>query len=96
MDTELILYDRIWLSDYITQVSVQRHMISELRENLEKASTGDTLVDVLYWKEVMADVYELEESLKHTEEVLREYLDNAQEAAYRLANECENIVIPQF
>lgn len=96
MDTELILYDRIWLSDYITQLSDQRYMVSELRENLEKASTGDSLVDVLYWKEVLTDVYELEESLKHTEEVLREYLENAQEAAYRLVSECENIVIPQF
>lgn len=96
MNADLILYDRLWLAEYIDRLTAQRHLVSELRETLERALNGSSPVEALRCGDTLTDVYELEESLKHTENVLREYLENVQEAAQRLENECRNIDIPRF
>lgn len=94
MHTDLILYDRLWLSEYIEHLQFQRSLVDRLKAELEKQSARSSLERKILHRDVLSDVNTLEESLRVTEYTLRKYLDNVQDAAFRLQNECQNIDIP--
>lgn len=68
--------------------------MDSLKVELEKQSARSSLERKILYRDVLPDVNTLEESLRVTEYTLRKYLDDVQDAALRLQNECQNIDIP--
>lgn len=93
MCTDFILYDRLWLSEYIDRLQFQRSLVDSLRVELEKQSARSSLERKALYRDALSDVNILEESLRVTECTLRKYIDDVQDAAFRLQNECQKIDI---
>ena len=91
MNTGLILYDRIWLSEYINRIAYQRNLAQSLEERLEREKVITLPEFQEYYGETLRQISELSWSLKVTEDVLRDYLDNAEHAAFQLQRRCEEI-----
>ena len=94
MRTDIIIYDRIWLSEYIDRISNQRNLVRLMEHHLQRARTSALLELQMDYIGILQQVEELADSLEITERILKEYLDNVQEAAIRLQNQCREIELP--
>lgn len=96
MSTNVIAYDRIWLRGYIDRLSYQRNLLRGIEHHLLKRK-ANTLPELqMDYMDILMRVKELVRSLEITEKVLKDYLDNVQNAAMRLQKQCQDIELPTF
>lgn len=96
MSADLILYDRIWLQDYIEHLRLQRALADDLKRELQRKLFQCQTEQKRFYEDILSHVYTLEYSLEITETVLREYLDHVQDAAIHFQNQCMDVEIPDF
>lgn len=94
MRTDIILYDRIWLSEYIDRLSNQRDLARLIEYHLQRARMSALPELQMDYIDILQQVEELADSLEITERVLKDYLEHVQEAAIRLQNQCREIELP--
>lgn len=94
MRTDIILYDRIWLSEYIDRIGNQRNLVRLIEYHLQRARMSALPELQMDYIGIVQQVEGLAGSLETTERVLKEYLDNVQEAAIRLKIQCQEIELP--
>lgn len=94
MRTDIILYDRIWLSEYIDRIRNQRNLVRLIEYHLQRARMNDMPELQMDYIDILQQVEDLTDSLEITERVLKDYLEHVQEAAIRLQNQCREIELP--
>ena len=96
MSTDLILYDRIWLQEYIEHVRQQRNLTEDLQTEIQREMLQCSPERRILYSDALYHISILEYSLEVTETVLRKYLDQMQAAAVHFQNECLDIEIPDI
>lgn len=96
MSADLILYDRIWLQEYIEHVRLQRELTEELLTEIEREILQCSSERRILYADALQHIRILQHSLEITETVLRRYLDQAQAVAVHFQNACLDIEIPDF
>ncbi len=96
MSADLILYDRMWLQEYIDHVRQQRVLTGELKAEIRRVMFQCSPERKILYADALSHIRILERSLEITETVLRRYLDQAQEAAVHFQNACLDTEIPDF
>lgn len=96
MSADLILYDRIWLQEYIEHVRQQRELAEELQTEIQREMFRCTPEQRIIYSDALYHIDILKHSLEITETVLRSYLDQMQTAAVHFQNACLDIEIPDL
>lgn len=96
MSADLILYDRIWLQEYIEHVRHQRELAEELQTEIQRKMFRCSSEQSIIYSDAIYHIGILKHSLEITETVLRSYLDQMQTAAVHFQNECLDIEIPDL
>lgn len=94
MGANIILYDRIWMNDYIEHLEYQRNLLRGIEHHLqrEKAITLPELQ--MDYVGILLQVKEFGRTLEATEKTLKDYLNNVQGSAMRLQQQCQDIELP--
>ena len=96
MSADLIIYDRIWLQDYIEHISHEKRMACELYDALQAELYRTSAAKRLFYEEALAHTRDLIESLTVTGHALEQYLERVQEAAMHLQRKCVELEIPDL
>lgn len=96
MSADLILYDRIWLQEYIEHVQKQRELAEELQSEIQKELFRCSPERRIRYSDALYHMGILKHSLEVTETVLRSYLDQMQAAAVHFRNACLDIELPDL
>lgn len=96
MSSEHILYDRIWLQEYIEHISYEKQLTCELYDTLQTELYRVSGEKRNSYIRAMDHTRNLIESLDATKQVLQHYLEHVQEAAVQLKRKCLETEIPEF
>lgn len=96
LSADLILYDRIWLQEYIEHVRQQRELAVELQTEIQREMFQCSPEQRIIYSDALYHIGVLKHSLEVTETVLRRYLDQMQTAAVHFQNACLDIEIPDL
>lgn len=92
----VILYDRIWLGQYIEDLERQINLLRLIKHSLQEGKSGTLPELKMHVDNLLQRVAELERSLETTEAALRDYLNKVRGAAIRFQKQCQEIQLPAF
>jgi hypothetical protein len=96
LSANLILYDRIWLKEYIESLKHQRSLLRTLEDQVTNGRRKALPEEKMNYDTVLLHIKELRESLELTEYTLQDYLNHAQDASGRLQRQLQEISLPEF
>lgn len=96
MNTNVILYDRIWLNEYIDGLNNQRELLKHIEYYLQREKMYALPDQQLVCTRILLQIEELADSLEITKRTLKRYLNNAQDAMTQLQKQCQEIELPVF
>lgn len=94
MSADVILYDRIWLTEYIEQLRHQRELLRLVEQRLQREKINVLPETQMEYSGILLHIKNLARTLDITEAVLKDYLENVQYAAIRRQQQCQNIELP--
>lgn len=94
MSAEVILYDRIWMTEYIEQLRHQRELLRLVEQHLQREKVNVLPEMQMEYSGILLHIKNLARTLEITEAVLKDYLENIQYAAIRLQQQCRDIELP--
>lgn len=96
MSADLIIYDRIWIQEYIEHISYEKRLAYELYDALQAELYRTSAAKGAFYEEALAHTRNLIESLTVTGHALEQYLEQVQEAAMHLQRKCAELEIPDL
>ena len=89
-------YDRYWISDYLEEIEEERLLVENLDVEIRRLrwDISDGAFD--NYSDLLRRVSDLRESLQGVEEALTTLLSNAEDAAYQLKHNSNNIEPPSL
>ena len=96
MSADLIIYDRIWLQEYIEHISHEKRMACELYDALQAELYRTSAAKRLFYEEALAHTRDLIESRSVNGPSLVKNLERVAEAAMHLQRKCVELEIPDL
>lgn len=80
LDSSVITYDRNWVLEYADKANYQRVTLQILKTEIFKLQYNALPEEQPYIYSILSQIEVLEQSLKITEDTIRQYIDNVEES----------------